>query len=551
MNLKVLALAAVAIAAPIKQIRREEIENDSNLEARAINWAGLFGLDSQNTATPPTQPSTTAATQLATTAASIPTTSSSKGGFWADLFGGGPTSSTPPAPQTTSSVPATTTSATSQGSTESNSLNGSSGFLDSLKSLFGGDSESSSSATSGSGSPKTTQSAQSGSSGSSGTSGSGWLSDLLNAFKGSGSSLSTSGSPTPAPTSENTGINGASSYTQAESSSTDGSGGLGGIIGSSPSSSSLDEPSAASRDQPSFTEPVTVGGTGDDSSSTGSQSSGSASTGLSLEIAKVGYAAQKGGGITYSPYTKGGQCKTADEVASDMKMLRSYGLIRLYNVDCSGIQNVMKNLGPNQKAYLGVWSIDNLNNDLGSLKEQVESSSRGWSGVHTIAIGNELVNAGTKTPSQIQDAVNEARSWLKSNASSFSGYVVSVDTLAAVMKDKLMCDISDYLAVNCHPYFSGVEASTSGSWLKQQVNQLKQHCGNGKEVLVTESGWPTSGNTVGKSVPSISNQMLAVKSLGDVMGELVIMFTTYNDYWKNPGPYNVEQHWGIYGNPEF
>lgn len=554
-------MVAVAIAAPIQHIK--EKKDAELLDKRAIDWANLIGLDSDTT-TAGNQPNTVAAQAATTpvaTAAAQPTTTK-KSGFWADILGLGntagtatpTTAATQPSVQAAAAVTRTTaaTPATTSGSQLLSGKSGFSGFLSSLLSLFKGDksgSSGSSSSTSGASLSGNAGSSGSTTTPSSGTQTSGgWLSDILDIFKGGSSSASLIPTATPVtstPAAEtSTGIDGASSA-PAQSSSTD-QGSFGGLFGSP--SSGNNGGASSTRAQPGFTEPVTVGGTGD-GSSTGSQSSLSASLALSGQISKIATYAEKGGGITYSPYTKSGQCKTADEVASDMKMLSSYKLIRLYNVDCSGIQNVMQNLSPGQKAYLGVWSIDNLNNDLGSLKQQVLSSSSGWSGVHTVAIGNELVNAGTKTPSQILDAVNEARSWFKSNAPSYKGYIVSVDTLAAVMKDKLMCDISDYLAVNCHPYFSGIEASTSGTWLKQQVNQLKSWCNNGKDVLVTESGWPTFGNTVGDSVPSISNQYLAVQSLGNVMGDSVIMFTTFNDYWKNPGSYNVEQHWGIYGDP--
>lgn len=299
-------------------------------------------------------------------------------------------------------------------------------------------------------------------------------------------------------------------------------------------------------EQPGFTGLVVVEGPTGDS---GTEPVASASIALNSQVQKVAAYAEEGAGITYSPYTKSGSCKSASEVASDIQMLRAYGMIRLYSVDCSGIANVVSAMSSLQKLYLGVWSIDNLDTDLLSMAQQVLSGSRGWSAVHTVAIGNELVNAGTKTVAQIKTAVATARAWFKSNASAYSGYIVSVDTLAAVMADASMCDISDYLAVNCHPYFSGIEALTSGTWLQAQVLALKSHCNNGKSVLITESGWPSYGNTVGDAVPLQQNQYLAIKGLGSVMGSLVIMFTTFNDYWKDPGPYNVEQHWGVYGDP--
>lgn len=523
MNLKLLVVAAVAVAAPIKEAKREELVTMTT--TANIGWAELLGGGAQTTsATPAPAPSptskggflaqlfggddatTTAAAATTTTPAAATLQTSSKG-FFAQLLGGLEGTSTQAAAATTTPAAASTLTGSS----------GSGGFLNSLLGLFGSNSDSGSTTAS-----STTASTSSGSStsGSSSSSSGGWFSNLLGDLFGGSSGSSGSGASTSSSS---------SAYTP------------------SLSSDAFGAASSADRDTPGFTEPVTVGGTGDGSDS--ADPSLSASIASSSDVSAIAAYAEKGAGITYSPYTKSGQCKTASEVASDIAKLKSYGLIRLYSVDCSGIQNVVKAMGYSQKLYLGVWSIDNLDNDLGLMAEQVNSGSRGWNAVHTVAIGNELVNAGTKTASQVAAAVKEARQWFKQNASSYNGYIVTVDTLAAVMNDASMCDISDYLAVNCHPYFSGVDALTSGTWLKSQVASLKSHCNNGKDILVTESGWPSYGNTVGQAVPSLQNQFDAIQNLGNVMGLQVIMFTMYNDYWKDPGSWNVEQHWGIYGDP--
>ena len=67
----------------------------------------------------------------------------------------------------------------------------------------------------------------------------------------------------------------------------------------------------------------------------------------------------------------------------------------------------------------------------------------------------------------------------------------------------------------------------------------------GSANLVPESGWPTAGNTNGAAVPSTSNQQTAVASLKSSVSDIVL-FQAYNDGWKPPGPWNVEQHWGMY-----
>lgn len=469
MQLRVLLVAAVAVAAPI--------------EKRGL--AQLLGLDATVTvtttaaATTPTTtaiPVTTAAAVVAAAAATTAATTTSEG-LLAKLLGLFDTDAT----TTAATVAAATTTATSTTTTSSSS---------------------------------------------------GWLSSLLSGLFGKSSSSTTTAATTVAATTTS-----AAAATIAATSTS--ANFWANLLGGSSSSST---------EVPDFTGLVSVVGAAT-YSGTATVATLTASLSVSTDTSEIGSYAEKGAGITYSPYTKLGLCKTASEVALDMELLSAYSLIRLYLVDCLGIENVLSAIGSSQKVYLGVWLIDNLSTDLLSLSEQVLTGSRGWSAVHTVAIGNELVNSGSATVAQIQTAVTTARTWFKANAADYSGYIVLVDTLAAMMANPLMCDISDYIAVNCHPYFSGVEALTSGTWLAAQIESLLSTCGNGKTILITESGWPSYGNTVGDAVPSKANQLAAIEGLGNVVGNQVIMFTTYNDYWKTPGSYNVEQSWGIYGDP--
>ena len=114
-----------------------------------------------------------------------------------------------------------------------------------------------------------------------------------------------------------------------------------------------------------------------------------------------------------------------------------------------------------------------------------------------------------------------------------------------------MCEMSDYLAVNSHPYWDGgVQPENSGQWLLQQIAHLQSVCGSSKDVLITETGWPTQGDSYGQCVPSVQNQVAAVKSIVKSLSDKVIMFTMFNDYWKiqvhimlnNIGDYTVIHH---------
>ncbi|CAN3373133.1 hypothetical protein DIURU_005246 [Diutina rugosa] len=263
--------------------------------------------------------------------------------------------------------------------------------------------------------------------------------------------------------------------------------------------------------------------------------------------------AQGSKGMSYSPYRKSGQCKSSQEVASDIKKLQGFDLIRLYSTDCSGIENVLASMGSSQQLFLGVWNLDtaSVQGGLNDIANAVKTSNRGWSAVHTIAIGNERVNEGQATVGDISAALSTARDWLKANAPQYNGAVVSVDTLVAVKNNPGLCGLSDYIAVNCHPYWDGgVLPENSGPWLKQQAQELAGICNNNKQIMITETGWPTKGGNYGSAVPSVENQKTALQSIISTMGSDVLAFTMYNDYWKAGGTNGVEQYWGVFGDPD-
>lgn len=251
-------------------------------------------------------------------------------------------------------------------------------------------------------------------------------------------------------------------------------------------------------------------------------------------------------GIVYSPYKVGG-CKTADEVKSDIAQLSGYEVIRIYGVDCDQVPNVLAALASNQKVFFGIFDVANIESGLKTIADGV-SQHGGWDVVHTISIGNELVNNGQATVDQIAGYISTAKSVL--SGLGYTGPVVSVDTFIAVINNPGLCALSDYIAVNAHAFFDGqIKAEDSGKWVLGQIQRVWSACnaqGVQKSVFITESGWPSQGDTNGVAVPSKENQEACVSSIKSIAGDSTILFTAFNDYWKADGPYNAEKYWGVY-----
>jgi len=281
----------------------------------------------------------------------------------------------------------------------------------------------------------------------------------------------------------------------------------------------------------------------------------SSDSGVSLNGASVpSFDSSKPFGLAYSPYTSSGGCKDVSAIASDLQSIEAAGYqsIRLYGVDCNQVPNVlsaMAQIGCNMKLMLGVFDLSTAT----SQASQIISAMNGdWSKVITVSVGNEPVNNGLASPATVVSTTSAVRSQLRAyfplhlNEANFSagytGPVVAVDTFIAILNNPTLCDASDYIAANAHAYFDGnVAASGAGAWVAQQAQKLSSLCG--KDVLITESGWPSAGNSNGAAVPSKSNQQTAVSSILGSMGNKCVMFSAFNDAWKSPGSYGVEQYW--------
>ena len=201
-----------------------------------------------------------------------------------------------------------------------------------------------------------------------------------------------------------------------------------------------------------------------------------------------------GRGISYSPYDANSGCRTPGEIHTDLAGLlvaAPYDLIRVYGTDCNQVASALDTLAhfPGVRLFAGIWSIEQANDEAGSIIAQVAGR---WHLVHTVNVGNEAVDQGRAAPGAVAGAVNSVRGQLR--AAGYGGPVVAVDTMSQMATHPELCGASDYCAFNCHSFFdSHAEAGNAGPWVQDWVNRIEA-VANGKMVVVTETGWPVSSS---------------------------------------------------------
>lgn len=263
-------------------------------------------------------------------------------------------------------------------------------------------------------------------------------------------------------------------------------------------------------------------------------------------------ASPNGYGIAYSPYNMDGTCKTAAQVLADFASLGEYGLVRTYGTDCDTVASVYAACkATGKKLFAGIFSLSGLNDEVSTLIAGVNGD---WSAMYTISIGNELVNSGQASAAEVMAAVSTARALLRT--AGYGGSVVTVDTLAATIRpgNSILCDESDYCAVNAHPFFdTTATAANAGEWLTINLNTLKGVLANpSQKIVITETGWPSAGGANGAAIPSPGNQAAAISSIKSTFASnsaVVIFLSAFNRQWLkgDTGEFGQEYWFGILG----
>lgn len=253
--------------------------------------------------------------------------------------------------------------------------------------------------------------------------------------------------------------------------------------------------------------------------------------------------------IVYSPYADDRSCKSSDEINSDLQLIYNKGIkqIRSYGTDCGSLSTVLSKC--NQlgiKVNQGVWvSQDGVDSADDQIDQVIEyGQQNGWDIFNLFTFGNEAINSKYVDVDSLMTKLDSVRTKMRN--AGYNGPVTTAEPPATYINYPQLCtDTSmDIVAINPHSYFNeGISPDKAGDYVTTQQSQVAKLC-KGKLVWITETGYPSQGATLGLNVPSPKNQEIAIKSILDSTGGDVTILTTYNDFWKDPGPYGIEQYFG-------
>jgi len=270
-------------------------------------------------------------------------------------------------------------------------------------------------------------------------------------------------------------------------------------------------------------------------------------------------------GLDYGPFRDGqrpgGPCPSQQQVAEDLQILTSaLGLlnsVRSYGVlDCDlGEKILVATRTAGLTLALGTW----LSADRATNRTEIEglrrlASTTGLSGVLGIVVGSEVLLRGDLPMAELIQAIQEVRTIVPGiPVATVEPWHIWLGLDGRYPNPTPLIEAVDVIAVNVHPYWEGVCIGQAVDFVFDRVGRV-QIAHPGKLVAVSETGWPTSGESRGCAVPSLLNQSrflveFVCRAITGPNRLHFYLFSAFDERWKAALGLEVEAHWGL-SNPD-
>ena len=253
-------------------------------------------------------------------------------------------------------------------------------------------------------------------------------------------------------------------------------------------------------------------------------------------------------GLCFSAYGEGqepGDQLTEKQIRRRMKIIKPYTKwIRSFSCTDGNemIPEIAKEYGI--KTLVGAW----LGNDAEINKKEIAGlkklANEGY--VDIAAVGNEVMYRGDLTEDELLGFLYDVKEDVTNTP---IGYV---DAYYEFKHRPRITEACDVILANCYPYWEGCSIEYSLIYMKDMYHQAVK-AGNGKKVIITETGWPSEGEGLNGAFPSIANATKYFINTQHWSAEDdidIFYFSSFDESWKVGSEGDVGAYWGIWDENE-
>lgn len=253
-------------------------------------------------------------------------------------------------------------------------------------------------------------------------------------------------------------------------------------------------------------------------------------------------------GLCFSPYVEG---QNPEDTIDEAQIHRRMQIIKPYtkwirSFSCTDgnefIPRIAKEYGI--KTMVGAWLGYDLEMNKKEVDGLVQLANEGY--VDIAAVGNEVLYRGDLDEDTLLNYIDKAK---KAIPHIPVGYV---DAYYEFTDHPRITDACDVILANCYPFWEGCDLDYSLLYMKDMYQRAIK-AGNGKKVIISETGWPSQGTNLEGAFPSYENALKYFMNTQKWSMEEdieIFYFSSFDESWKVGAEGDVGAYWGLWDKDE-
>ena len=213
------------------------------------------------------------------------------------------------------------------------------------------------------------------------------------------------------------------------------------------------------------------------------------------------------------------------------------------------------------KNLVGAWLSDDLDKNELEIEGLIQLAKEGC--VDIGAVDNEVMYRKDLTEEHdgnnfasgeklIDSSINRYKNRVKNALKGMDIPIGYVDAYYEFSHRPNITEACDVILSNCYPYWEGCSIEHS---LKHMQDMFRQAiaAGNGKKVIITETGWPSKGESLKGAHSTEENAMkyfVNSQDWANKAGIEIFYFSSFYESWKVGAEGVVGAYWGLWDKHE-
>jgi exo-beta-1,3-glucanase (GH17 family) len=253
-------------------------------------------------------------------------------------------------------------------------------------------------------------------------------------------------------------------------------------------------------------------------------------------------------GLCFSLYAEGqkpGDIIPEEQIRRRMRVIAPYtSWVRSFSTTEGNelIAMIAKEYGI--KTFVGAWISDDREKNQEEIASLIKLANENY--VDIAAVGNEVLYRNDLPKEELMGHISRVKGAIKNVP---VGYV---DAYYEFTRHQDLSNLCDIILTNCYPFWEGTSFEDAINHMKHMHSQASSVASE-KKVIVSETGWPSRGESLKGAVPTEINAMkYFIESQLWSKNENIELFyfSSFDESWKMNAEGEVGAFWGLWDKNE-